>query len=470
MEWLISNKEPDALWVSVLDEEALSSGVVKRLVGSLQWYKKTPKMEVNLAANLLPVLRSGLERSYILAQFERLDIERETAEQFLNDLVNRGACRFGTPRYYYAAGSQAVPYQNGMLVLNHYLNRRMFVSQADHPCLELLGPAMERQEYEGKLEAFVESREAARQVCESLAAQGLLLSADSARAPKADHGPLRWTIEITRDGEMLDGPEWEKRLNFLKESFDLFYFQSRRIFFNSPLRLSGDFNVITQVGGPKYFWSLSFKIQNIFESVPVDLRLSAPIAESGWQEFRNGAPVLFNWNFTTDLRHNRQQMARGLIEFAESHQLSFDQITLLANGPLPAELAVIKDKARFRVYYENSVEMPRGNFMDFPLQISRTPLLAYCRREGCAPTASPYIDGQGDVYTCSLEGGVHLGNIDSGARVIETRRRQVRTDQTGACRFGVNPGRPGERGKFDGSLEACKDDLSKELIPDFTCP
>jgi hypothetical protein len=145
-------------------------------------------------------------------------------------------------------------------------------------------------------------------------------------------------------------------------------------------------------------------------------------------------------------------------------------VTLLANGPLPQELTLIKDKAQFRLYYENTAEYPGSSLTDFPVQINRMPLLAYCRREGCAPTASPYIDGQGDVYTCSLEGAAHLGNIDSGAQTIEAQRQQMRRDRTGACKFGVNPGQPAKRSDLDNFLQGCKDALMREGIADFTCP
>src|ERR1044072_808070 len=152
MDWLISGKEPDSLWVSVLDEEMLSSGAIKRLVELLPWYKKTPRMEVYLAAHLLPVLRSGLERSYILAQIEKLDIPREIAEQFLKDLTDCGSCSFGKPRFYYTPILQAIPYQNSMLVQNQYLNKHTVISQALYKCFEILGAKMERQEYESRLE------------------------------------------------------------------------------------------------------------------------------------------------------------------------------------------------------------------------------------------------------------------------------------------------------------------------------
>lgn len=100
MQWLISNREPEALCAPVLDEAALRAGVVKELVKLLPWYKRMPHTEVILASPLSDIARSGFERSFILKQMEGLDIPAEAAEWFLRALEDQGFGRFGEPRYF----------------------------------------------------------------------------------------------------------------------------------------------------------------------------------------------------------------------------------------------------------------------------------------------------------------------------------------------------------------------------------
>ncbi len=473
MEWLISNEEPDALYAPVLGERQLSSGAVKELVDLLPWYKRTPNMEVILAWSLATVLRSGFERSYLLRQMESLDIPREIAESFLTSLVDRGAGRFDTPRYFYNSVLQATPYKDGLIVRSQYGKSRLFVSETLFKCLQLLNGAMPRERYRQALRDLLGSEEVAEEACRSLAQQGLLLACNSPQTPVADYGPLRWNLEVVHDGELLDARALDKRLAFIEASFKMFFFQSKNLFLSPPVQLCGDFGVIARKASPAYFWDLSFKLQSFTKPIPVNLRLSAPIAREGWQELRLYSPAIFTWNFTADLRQKETELAEELLRLARNPSVPRHvEVTLLLDEEMPEELMVLAEVMRLKLYHAGcpaSMIGPEGHgAVRHATLRSLTPFL---RREGCGATLSPYIDGRGDVYTCPLEGAPCLGNIDSGAAATEELRRGLCRKYSGACRFGVNPGEVGRRGPVDRFVQEHRDLVVTAWSPaSVSCP
>jgi hypothetical protein len=473
MQWLISNREPDALYAPVLDETVLRAGVVKDLVKLLPWYKKTPRMETILTPALAGVLRSGFERSFILKQMEGLDVTGELAEGFLHRLEERGFCRFGQPHYFYNQVVQASPYEKGFVVKCQYTKGNVFTSATLFKCLELLDRLMTREAYMQTLTDFLKEPAYAEKACEGLARQGLLLSCNSARPAVGDYGPARWNLDLVRDGRLLDAGEWASRLNFIEDSFGEFFFQSGDFFGITPVRLCGDFRVVLEEGSPAYFWDLSFKLQSFGQQVPVDLTLRSPAAFDGWRELRFESPQVFQWSLTLDLRRDGDRMIQDVVALVEGGGVPGGLvITVIMGREMPAGLTRLAELARLKFRFINCPEMLEAaaaqRALHLPLQRSLSPHL---RNEGCGATLSPYIDGHGDVYTCSLEGGACLGNITSGAKFVEQRRRELRMKYSGACRFGVDPddGTRGEgvRGFLRDHPELGVRDVS-ELI--FDCP
>lgn len=441
MEWLISNREPEALYAPVLDDTALRAGAVRELVKLLPWYKKTPHMEVILASALSDIVRSGFERSFILKQMEGLDIAAEPAETFLRALVEQGHGHFGQPRHYYNQVVHSAPYEKGVVVKCQYTKGNVFTSATLFKCLELLDGLMPREAYVQALADYLKEPAYAEKALEGLARQGLLLSCDSARPAVGDYGPARWNLELVRDGELLGAGDWESRLNFLEDSFGESFFRSRNFFAVTPVQLRGDFRAVVKNASPAYFRDLSFKLQSFGKKVPVDLAVQSPPALEGWQELHLESPQVFDWSLTLDLRRDGAQMVEDVIALVEGGRLPGVQlITVILGREPPTALSRLAGLARIRFYCIDCPEVAAAaaqGGLHSPLQRSLVPHL---RREGCGATLSPYIDGRGDVYTCSMEGGVLLGNIASGAEHIEQRRRQLRAKQSGACRFGVNPG------------------------------
>lgn len=442
MEWLISSREPEALYAPVLDETALRAGAVKELLKLLPWYKRTPHMEVLLASALSDILRSGFERSFILKQMEGLDIAAEPAETFLRALVEQGHGRFGQPRYYYNQVIQAAPYQNGVVVKCQYTKGNLFTSATLFKCLELLDELMPVKAYMLSLTEYLKEPAYAEKAAEGLARQGLLLSCDSPRPAAGDYGPAHWTLDLVRDGELLSAGEWDSRLAFLEDSFDEFFFQSRNFFAVRPVRLSGDLGTVLSKATPAYFRDLSFKLQSFDKQVSVDLSLSSPPPPGGWGDLPLESSQTFEWSLTLDLRRDGERTAREVIALAEGGRLpGLQSITVILGGEPPDALARLSGMARVRFYSTDCLGLaatpaaPAG--LRSPLRRCLTPHL---RQEGCGAALSPYIDGRGDVYTCSLEGGTRLGNITAGAKHIEQQRRELRAKHSGACRFGVAPG------------------------------
>src|SRR5689334_9595958 len=230
MQWLISNEVPERLYVAILTEEKLRSGVVKELLNALPWYKKTPNMEALLAWALLPILRSGFERSFIIKQMGRLDISADAAEKLLRLLVDCGACHFGEPRLFHSALEYALPHDNGVIVYSRYSKSKLFISKVLYEALLLLDTSKTKDAYYHALEEQLGSKERAAKAFSSLAQQGLLLSCDSSEISGNGHGPLRISFEMNHDEGLLNDVEWDKRREFTEETFRSFYFQSRNLF------------------------------------------------------------------------------------------------------------------------------------------------------------------------------------------------------------------------------------------------
>src|SRR5215208_6397105 len=199
MQWLISNEEPERLYVPILTEKNLWSGIVKDLLNLLPWYKKTPNMEALLAWALLPILRSGFERGFIIKQMERLDIATETAEKFLHILVEHNACHFGEPRLFHSSLEYALPHGNGVIVYSRYLKNKLFISKVLYEALRLLDASKTKEVYFNALKEHLGSEERAAKAISSMARQGLLRSCDSSEISGKDHGPLRLSFEINND-------------------------------------------------------------------------------------------------------------------------------------------------------------------------------------------------------------------------------------------------------------------------------
>lgn len=316
MNWLISTSEPDAVHAPILSEELLRAGIMRKILEELPWYKKTRHMEVMLAGHLTGVIRSGFERSFVLSEMESLDIPQPTALQFCCLLEERGACRFGEPRYFYNPMWSVAPHAKGVTVQSQYGRKRVVISNLLAECLHLLRGTMVREEYQELLEQHLGKREYAEQACAGLARLGLLMSYDSTQTPVDDYGVRRWSIELEKRGELLTDAAWEERLNFLEESFQGSFFQSQGLFFSPPVRLCGDLDLITRSGVVEYFGNLSFKLQRFAQAIPVNLKVARPSAAyERWQRLRFQSPLLFDWTLTLDSPRGPRRTCPGTTGF-----------------------------------------------------------------------------------------------------------------------------------------------------------
>lgn len=449
MQWLISNKESEGLHVPILDEQSLRSGIVRELIKLLPWFKRTPHMEVMLGSSLATFLRSGFERTFVIEQMESLDIPADVSERFLHMLEEQDICHFGQARYFYSQVLQAAPYEKKMAVRSRYLKSTVLTSTTLFNCLQLLDGAMSCEAYLKALEEYLGSSDYAEKVCEVLGRQGLLLCGNSSQPTVRDNGPLRWNLGLVQDGKLLDSAAWDARLHFLEESFSAFFFQSRNYFPVVPLQMLGDFSSVMEKASPAYFWNLSFKLQSFSTQVRVNLMSSSPrqLRLDKWRELGLQSPQVFNWKLTLDLQHNTTQKVQELLKLFNGQSFPSEMpISILLGREVPDELALLAERVHLRFYFTDCLEIINQTAthknLSSPVKHS---LGAYLRKEGCGPTLSPYIDGRGDVYTCSLEGGIHLGHISDGAESLEQRRQEIRAKYSGACRFGVNPDCAAER-------------------------
>jgi hypothetical protein len=473
MLWLISNYEPDCLYAVILTDEHLRSGVVKDLVKLLPWYKRTAQMESILARHLVSIIRSGFERSYLIKQLGSLDIPAEAAGDFLRTFEERGACHFGEPRYLYSQVVNTAKYTKGVVVQGRYLESKVVISETLSQCLQLLKGGMLKEKYLQALEEYLGSYEYAEKACRTLAQLGLVLSSDSSQPTTIDYGPQRWNLDIVSDGKLLDAEAWEQRLNFLQESFKAFYFQSRYLFSDAPLQLWGDFGIVALEDSNEYFWHLSFKLQKFYNQIPVNLILSASFPQIDWEQFRLRLPTLFKWNLTADLRLDGEQVVEELIQYVSNQGLSKDVvITLLVGRNLPSNIVLLSERANLKLYSsdctETSIKLP------FPINLShanRQSLKPHHGRDGCGALLSLHIDGQGRVKSCPLEGGLHLGQLEDGARQIERKRQDLKIKYMGACHFGTNPAIAGEAGDTDGLVRTSGDTVAGQWTArKFICP
>lgn len=449
MQWLISNREPEGLQVPILDEQSLRLGVVRELIKLLPWFKRTPNMEVMLGSSLATFLRSGFERTFVIKQLESFDIPADVAERFLHMLEEQDICHFGQARYFYSQVLQASPYEKAMVVRSGYLKSTVLTTTTLFNCLQLLSDPMSCEAYLKTLEESLGSLDYAEKACEALGRQGLLLCGNSAQTTVRDNGPLRWNLELTKDGQLLDAAAWDARLHFIEESFGAFFFQSSNYFQVVPLQLLGDFSAVMEKAGPGYFWELSFKLQSFSAQVPINLASSSPrqLRLDKWRDLRGQSPQIFNWNLTLDLQRNATQKVQELLELFNDQPSPREMlISILLDREVPDELALLAERIHPKLYFTDYLEIinqtATHQSLSSPVHHS---LGAYLRKEGCGPTLSPYIDGHGDVYTCSLEGGIRLGHIGDGAETIERRRQETRASNSGACRFGLNADCAGKR-------------------------
>lgn len=429
-------------------------------------------MEPTLAQHLTSVLRSGFERSYVMRQFESLDVPAEAAERFLRRLEEEGACRFAEPALYYNQVIHSAPYEKGVVVQGQYMKNRLVVSETLARCLSLIDGFMPAGEYVRLLGEHLGGEAYALRACQSLARQGLILSCDSARPAALDHGPLRWNLEVT-DGERLIGAaEWEQRLRFVEESFRGFYFQSRNLFPAPPVQLWGGLSAVTGAAGADYFWQLSPKLQRFGPTVPVYLRLTAPLPESDLREFSLRAPSLFRWNLFADLRGDGGELIEVCAKLCAQPLPGHVTLTLLANREVPARFAPACESAYVKLYFTGRPE-PTGD-PGLPLKFRRAVHRAckpYMRREGCGALLSPYVDAGGAVYSCPLEGAAPLGHIESGALAVERNRQELLKEMKGACGFGLNPCAGEGCGRGGGLPPECRDDAAAEwTLQAFNCP
>jgi hypothetical protein len=440
MHWLISNLEPETVNAPILTEELLQAGIMREVMDHLPWYKKTHKMDVILAGQLIHIICSGFERSFVLREMISLDIPQDVGERLLHVLEAKGCCHFGEPRYFYAPVQFVSSLTKGTAVQG-CIGRKVVVSDTLAECLRLLRGAMLRKDYQEALTEYLGKKEYAEQACQTLARQGLLMSCDSTEAATSDYGAQRWNLELTRQDEWLSEDAWEERLNFLEETFQGSYFQSRNYFFCAPIRLCGDLETIVRAGSAEYLWDLSFKLQRFAKQVPVNLRAAHSSAYNRLQQLRVQSPTLFDWGLTFDLRQQGDELIQDLLVQLKKGQFSHVvAVRLLLGNKWPASLEVFNQYVRLKLSSTGGLKIPSLEEMSPPLrrvagQLSKP----HCQREGCATGLSLYIDGQGDIYSCLLEGGVPLGHIEDGARVIDQRRRSLRHDRTRACPFGINP-------------------------------
>lgn len=465
MQWLISNPEPETVNAPILTDDLLQAGIMSHILDHLPWYKKTLQMDVILAAHLIHIIRSGYERDFVLRTMESLDIPREVAERFLEVLEARGCCHFSQPRYFYTC-AQFVCSVSERSVVQNCAGRKVIMSDKLAECLKLLHGTMPRENYQQALTEYLGKKEHAEQACQTLAHQGLLMSCDSTRVSVTDYGAQRWNLELTHQGELLSDEAWEERLNFLAETFQGSYFQSRSYFFCAPIRLCGDLDTIMCADNAAYFWTLSFKLQGFAKQIAIDLRAAHASAYNALLELRLQSPTLFDWGLTLDLRQHGHQLIQDLLDQLRDAPFSHVvEVRLLLGEEWPASIELLNQRVRLKLSSTGNVQIPRLEEMSPPLRdVVRECFKSRCRNEGCGAGVSLYIDGKGDVYSCSLEGGVRLGHIGDSPQTVEQRRRAMRRDRIGACRFGVNPASD-SKGRWQ-SVAA----NSIGIQPDFTCP
>lgn len=467
MQWLISNLEPETVNAPILTEELLQAGVMREVMDHLPWYKKTRQMDVILAGHLIHIIRSGFERSFVLREMIGLDIPQDVAERFLHVLEAKGCFRIGEPRYFYAPVQTLCSLTKGTVIQSCY-GKKVVVSDTLAECLRFLRGAMLREDYQEALTEYLGKKEYAEQACQTLGHQGLLMSCDSTEASTSDYGALRWNLELTHQGEWLSEDAWEERLNFLEETFQGSYFQSRNYFFCTPIRLCGDLETILRADNAEYLWDLSFKLQRFAKQIPINLRAAHFSAYNRLQELRLQSPTLFGWGLTLDLRQHSDELIQDLLVQLKKEQFSHVvEVRLLLDHEWPANLELLNQYVRLELSSTGRLQIPPLEGMSPTLrhvieQFSKP----HCQREGCGAGLSLYIDSHGDIYSCSLEGGVPLGHIKDDARLIEQRRRSLRRSRTGACRFGVNP--DGDSNKM-WQWPAVATSRTR-LQPDFACP
>lgn len=467
MQWLISNLEPEAVNAPILTEELLQAGIMREIMDHLPWYKKTRHLEVILAGHLIHIIRSGFERSFVLREMESLDIPQDVAERFLHALETKSCYRFGEPRYFYAPVQFISSFTKVTAVQSCY-GRKVVISDTLAECLRLVRGSMLRENYKDALMEYLGKNEYAEQACQTLAHQGLLMSCDSTQTPASDYGALRWNLELTHQGELLSDDAWEERLNFLEETFQGHYFHSQNYFFYPPIRLCGDLDTVVRAGHTGYFWDLSFKLKRFAKQVPINLRAAHFSVYERLQELRLQSPTLFDWGLTLDLRQHSNELIQDLLAHLKNGNFSYVvEVRLLLGHEWPASLGELNQHVRLKLSSTGDVQIPPMEEMPATLRrVVEQYLKPHCQREGCGAGLSLYIDGQGDIYSCSLEGGAPLGHISDGGGTVEQRRRSLRHSRTGACRFGVNPDSDSNQ-KLQLPVVATS---STRTQPDFTCP
>jgi hypothetical protein len=462
MQWLISNLEPEVVNAPILTEELLQAGLMREILDHLPWYKKTRNMDVILAGYLIHIIRSGFERSFVLREMESLDIPHDVAERFLHVLETKGCCVFGEPRYFHAPVQFVSSFTKGTAVQNCY-GRKVLISDTLAECLRLVRRTMPRKDYQEVLTKYLGKEEYAEQACQTLAHQGLLMSCDSTQTSVNDYGTQRWNLELTHHGKLLSDDEWEERLNFLEEIFQNSYFQSRSYFFCKPIRLCGDLDEVVRAGSAGYFWDLSFKLKRFAKEIPINLKAVHFTAYDRLQELRLQSPTLFDWGLTLDVRRS-DELIQDLLVHLKKEQFSYViEVRLLLGAEWPANLGLLNEHVRLKLSATGDLQIPSRKEMPATLRhVVEQYLTPHCQSQGCGPGLSLYIRGEGDIYSCSLEGGVPLGHISDGAETIEQRRRSLRRSRTGACRFGVNPD--------SDSNDIWQLPASNTRPPEFTCP
>jgi hypothetical protein len=440
MQWLISNAEPEAVNALILDDELLQDGIMREIMDHLPWYKRTRDMDVILAGHLIHIIRSGFERSFVLRQMESLDIPTEVGERFLQVLEVRDRCRFGEPRYFYAPVQIVSPTGKGVAVQSSY-GKRTIISELLAKCLQLLPCPVPREKYQEVLTEYLGTKHYAEQACQTLARQGLLMSCDSTQTPVRDYGVLRWNLELESRGDLLSEAAWEERLNFLEESFQSYHFHSRRHYFTTPIGLCGNLDTVTAAADAAYFLDLSFKLQKFAQRIPISLTAANLSAYHSYQELRVQSPTLFDWALTLDVRQTGDTLIEELLALVKRREFSHAiEVRLLLGRKWPTSLGLLNKYVRLKLYSTGDLELPPLETMPAALRyVVEQYLRPRCQREGCGAGQSLYIDGQGNVSSCSLEGGMPLGHIADGQQAIEQNRRSLRYSRTGACGFGVNP-------------------------------
>jgi hypothetical protein len=205
----------------------------------------------------------------------------------------------------------------------------------------------------------------------------------------------------------------------------------------------------------------------------VNLILSASFPQIDWEQFRLRLPTLFKWNLTADLRLDGEQIVEELIQYVNNQGLSKDVvITLLVGRDLPPNIVLLSERANLKLYSsdctETSIKPP------LPVNLSHSihqSLKSHHGRNGCGALLSLHIDGQGRVKSCPLEGGLHLGQLEDGARQIEQKRQDLKIKYMGACHFGTNPAIAEEANEIDGLVRTGGETVAGQWPPrKFSCP